>query len=75
MARSKIHELLLEAHQRGIKLAKEISIRTKVPLVVEKNGKIIEIPPKYKYVRVPVKAPKKKELPHRNHNFHYVTTY
>lgn len=59
MIRPKIHTLLLEAHKRGIKLAKENSIRTRVPLVVEKNGQIIELPPKYKYVRVPVK-PKKK---------------
>lgn len=60
MSKSKIHELLLEAHKRGIKLAKDISIRTKVPLVVEKNGKIIEIQPQFEYVRVPIKKDKKK---------------
>lgn len=60
MNRSKIHTLLLEAHKRGVQLAKETSIRTNVPLVVERNGKIIEIPPKYKYVRKPLKTSKKK---------------
>lgn len=51
-------QLLLEAHKRGIKLAIERSIRTGVPLVFEKNGKIIEVPPKYKYVKVPIKKRK-----------------
>ena len=51
-----INELLLEAHKRGIELAKDISIRTGVPLVIEKNGKIIELKPKYKYVRVPISS-------------------
>jgi hypothetical protein len=60
MARSKIHELLLDAHKRGVKLAKDISIRTKVPLVVEKNGKIMEIQPQFEYVRVRIKNTKKK---------------
>ena len=46
--RNKIISLLLEAHERGIELAIETSIRTGVPLVVEKDGKIFEIPPKYK---------------------------
>ncbi len=32
---------------------------TGVPLVVERNGKIVEILPKYKYVRVPIKKAKK----------------
>jgi hypothetical protein len=49
-----INELLLEAHKRGIELAIDTSIRTGVPLVVEKDGKIIEIKPKFKYVRVPI---------------------
>ncbi len=54
-----INDILLEGCKRGAKYAIDLSIRTGVPLVVEKNGKIIEIPPKYKYVRVPIKAPKK----------------
>lgn len=55
-------ELMLEAHRRGVKRAKEISIRTGVPMVIEKNGKIIKIKPKYKYIKVPIKARKKKTL-------------
>lgn len=65
MAKKKIldiNTLLLEAHKRGIKLAIDTSARTGVPLVVLKNGKIVEVPPKYKYVRVPIKSAKKKSL-------------
>lgn len=47
-----VQELLLEAHQKGVQQAIDLSIRTGVPLVVEENGKIREIKPKYKYVRV-----------------------
>jgi hypothetical protein len=57
--RKSINTLLLEAHERGIELAIETSIRTGVPLVVEKEGKIFEIEPKYKYVRVPIKSAQK----------------
>ena len=55
-----IHEILLEAHRRGVEQAIDLSIRTGVPLVIEKDGKIIEVKPKYKYIRVPIKAPKTK---------------
>jgi len=51
-----IHEILLEAHRKGVEQAIDLSIRTGVPLVVEKNGKIMEIKPQYKYVRVPINA-------------------
>lgn len=60
MPRSNLRELLLQAHDRSLELAIETSIRTGVPLVIEKNGKIVEVPPQYKYVRVPLKATKKK---------------
>lgn len=59
--KSDVNQILLEAHKRAIKLAIETSIRTGVPLVIEKNGKIIEVKPKYKYVKVPIKSPKKKQ--------------
>lgn len=49
-----IHEMLLEAHRKGVEQAIDLSIRTGVPLVIEKEGKILEIKPKYKYVRVPI---------------------
>ena len=47
--------LLIEAHAKGVEMAIDASIRTGVPLAVEKNGKIVLIKPKYKYVRVPIK--------------------
>lgn len=49
-----IHKILLEAHRKGVEQAIDLSIRTGVPLVVEENGKIKKIKPKYKYVRVPI---------------------
>ena len=55
-----INQILLEAHERSIERAIETSIRTGTSLVVAKNGKIIEIKPKYKYVRVPIKPLKRK---------------
>ncbi len=51
-----INDLLLEAHRKGVEQAIDLSIRTGVPLVVEENGIIKEIKPKYKYVRVPIPA-------------------
>ncbi len=52
-------ELLLQAHKRGIEFAKDRSIRTGIPLVIEKNGKIMELKPKYKYIKVPIRDPRK----------------
>ncbi len=52
-------ELLLLAHRRGIRKAIDDSIRTGVPLVIMKNGKIVKEKPKYKYVRVPITGRKK----------------
>lgn len=49
-----IEQFLLEAHRRGIEMAIDQSIRTGVPLVIEKNGKIIKVKPKFKYVKVPI---------------------
>ena len=51
-----IEELLLEAHRKGIEQAIDLSARTGVPLVIEENGKIKRIKPKYKYVRVPIQS-------------------
>jgi hypothetical protein len=55
-----VNKILLEAHKRGIEQAIDLSIRTGVPLVVEREGKIIELKPQYKYVKVPIKSAKKK---------------
>lgn len=49
-----MRELILEAHKKGIEQAIDLSIRTGVPLVVEEDGVIKEIKPKYKYVKVPI---------------------
>lgn len=54
-----VNELLLAAHKRGIEQAIDSSIRTGIPLVIEKNGKIVELKPQYKYIKVPIKAPRK----------------
>ncbi len=56
-----INEILLEAHQKGVEQAIDLSIRTGIPLVIEKDGVIREIKPKYKYVRVPIRANKAKQ--------------
>lgn len=53
-----INQMLLEAHRKGIEQAIDLSIRTGVSLVVEKNGKIKEVKPEYKYIRVPIKTDK-----------------
>lgn len=47
-------EIILEAHRRGVEQAIDLSIRTGVPLVIQVDGKIKEIKPKYKYVKVPI---------------------
>lgn len=63
-----IEELLLEAHQKGVKQAIDLSIRTGVSLVVEINGKIKEIKPKFKYVRVPIHAKEIKSSSKKKHS-------
>ncbi len=45
-----VEEFLLEAHRKGIEQAIDLSARTGVPLVIEENGKIKRISPKYKYI-------------------------
>ncbi len=57
-----IEELLLEAHRKGVEQAIDLSARTGVPLVIEENGKIKRIEPKYKYVRVSINADIPKRL-------------
>jgi hypothetical protein len=56
-----VEKLLLEAHRKGVEQAIDLSARTGVPLVIEENGKIKRIKPKYKYIRVPI-APKVTKL-------------
>ena len=40
-----IHELILEGHARGVKKVIENSIRTGIPIVIEKDGKIMDVIP------------------------------
>lgn len=47
-------DIVLEAHKKSQEMAIERSIRTGVPLVVSRNGKITYIQPKFKYIRVPI---------------------
>lgn len=53
-----IKQLLLEAHRKGVEAAIDLSIRTGTPLIIEKDGKIQEIKPKFKYVLVPIQESK-----------------
>lgn len=48
--------MLLEAHSRGVEMAIDQSIRTGLPLVIEKNGKILKVKPQFKYIKVPIKS-------------------
>ena len=61
-AKFDINEILLECHRRGQKRAIENSIRSGVPLVVSKRGKVTTIKPKYKYVLVPIESKEMKKL-------------
>lgn len=49
-----LNEIILEAHRKGVEQAIDLSIRTGVPLVIEVEGKIREIKPEYKYIKVPI---------------------
>lgn len=51
-----IKKILLKAHREGIKSAVDLSARTGFPLIVEREGKIVEVKAPYKYVKVPVSA-------------------
>ncbi|HSX13769.1 MAG TPA: hypothetical protein VLE96_05045 [Chlamydiales bacterium] len=51
-----INDFFLKAHALGVKRAIDLAIRTKTSLVIEENGKIKSIKPKFKYVLVPIKS-------------------
>jgi hypothetical protein len=57
--KSDFMDLILEAHRKGVEQAIDLSARTGVPLVIEENGKIKRIKPKYKYIRVPIDSKQK----------------
>ena len=57
-----VNEILLKGHKNGQESAIEASIRSGVPLVVVKKGKICYIKPKFKYIRVPIDFPQQKSV-------------
>ena len=63
MAKSKetdVTDIILEGHKQGIKNAIEIACRKNTSLIVQKGDKLVEVKPKYKYIRVRIKKIKKK---------------
>lgn len=58
--KSNVLEDLLEAHRKGVEQAIDLSIRTGIPLVVQEDGTIKDIKPKYKYIKVPIRSKKVK---------------
>lgn len=55
-----INQIFLKAHKLGVKNAIDVAARSNTLLVVYENGKVRQIRPNYKYVRVPIGASKKK---------------
>ncbi len=51
-----INQMLLKAHKLGVKKAIDVSARSNTYLVVYEGGKVKQVKPKYKYVRVDVKS-------------------
>ena len=54
-------EMILKAHERSFKRAFEVAVRTGTALVYERNGKIVEIRPPFRYELVPIKPTRKKK--------------
>lgn len=57
-----IMQIMINAQRKAYQAALETAIRTGTSLVVTRNGKLVEIKPKYKYVLVPIKSSKKKKV-------------
>lgn len=53
-------EQVIEAHARSFQRAFETAVRTGTALVFERNGKIVEVKPPYRYELVPIKSVKRK---------------
>ena len=58
-----INDFLLQIHKLSVDRAIDTAIRTGTSLIEYRNGKIVEVKPKFKYVLVPIKTPKKKKTP------------
>ena len=50
-----INQILLKAHKIAVRNAIDAAARSNTRLVVYEDGKLKEVRPKYKYVRVPSK--------------------
>lgn len=61
-----INEIILKAHKRSFKRAFDLAVRTGTALVFNRNGKIVEVKPPYKYELVPIKSAKKKKPEHNS---------
>lgn len=59
-------EHVIEAHARSFQRAFETAVRTGTALVFERNGKIIELKPPYRYELVPIKSVKTKSAVRKN---------
>lgn len=55
-----IDRILLNAHAKSYRRAFETAVRTGTALIFSRNGKIVRVKPKYKYVMVPIKTSRKK---------------
>lgn len=52
---------VMAAHKRSYQRAFETAVRTGTALVLEIDGKIVEVKPPYRYELVPIKPTKKKQ--------------
>ena len=62
MAKAKkpdINKIVLNAHKLSVKKAIEIAEKTGTSLIVCENGKVKQVKPKFKYIRVPIESSKK----------------
>lgn len=59
MGDEEILQIMIASQEKAYQAALETAIRTGTPLIGSRNGKPVEIWPKYKYVLVPIKASKK----------------
>jgi hypothetical protein len=52
---------VLDAHARSYQRAFETAVRTGTALIFERDGKIVEVRPPYRYELVPIEPAKKKK--------------
>ncbi len=57
-----INQILLKARNRSVKQAIDVAARTGTSLVVSRNGRIVQIKPPYKYIRVSTEKNKKNNI-------------